>query len=301
MITSMKQIHILILLLAIATQSLFSKDIVFFEDKFDTKSYRFNLLSHNENYILLFGRSSSNLIEKHYKSGVYDKNSSYIRNNNEVQFQISFKTFLYKNFLNSGGNLFAAYTQNSYWQLYDRKHSSPFRETNYMPELFLEWSLNKNIAGAWLKKFRFSLIHQSNGQDVGKSRSWNKGELHFLFQNNNFKYGINLWQRWNEKSKQDLSLTDGDDNPSLTDKIGKQKLFIQYKINKKTSISLAHQNNIFHYNTNKGNTKLDIKFPSGNNNFNFFIRYFTGYGESLIDYDVKIQRASFGVIISDWI
>jgi phospholipase A1 len=277
-----------------------TEEIKFFEDKFDDTSYKFNLLSHNENYIFLFGKSSNGLIQKHYKNGIYDKSSDFTRKNNEVQFQISFKTFLYKNFLNSGGNLFVAYTQNSYWQLYDRKHSSPFRETNYAPELFLEWNMNKKFANSALKKVRFSLIHQSNGQDVGKSRSWNRGEIHLLFQNDNLKYGVNFWQRWNEKSKTNLSLTDGDDNPSLTDKIGKQKLFIQYKY-KKTSIALIHQNNIFHYDANQGNTKLDIKFPSGNNNFDFFVRYFTGYGESLIDYDIKIKRLSFGIIISDWI
>ena len=64
---------------------------------------------------------------------------------------------------------------------------------------------------------------------------------------------------------------------------------------------LSHQNDIFNYDTNKGNTKIDITFPSMNSNFDFFIRYFNGYGESLIDYNIKLERVSFGIMIADWI
>jgi phospholipase A1 len=55
------------------------------------------------------------------------------------------------------------------------------------------------------------------------------------------------------------------------------------------------------YDINKGNRKIDFSFPSPNKNFDFFVRYFNGYGESLVDYNIKIERISFGFLLADWI
>jgi phospholipase A1/A2 len=270
-----------------------------FDDKVDNQKYIFNMMGHNENFILLGGHSSTRLYEKVW-SDAYTSTNKYERNSNEAQFQISFKVPLYKNFLHSGGDLFTAYTQNSYWQVYDTEHSSPFRETNYQPELFVEWQNDKKLGDSKLIKTRFSLIHQSNGQDVGQSRSWNRSELSFLLQRNNFYYGVNIWDRWDEDRKTDANAIKGDDNPNLEDLVGKQKYFVKY-VGDKLDLTLSHQNDISGYDIHKGNTKIDISFPSINKNFDFFIRYFNGYGESLVDYDIKIKRIGFGILIADWI
>ncbi|MCK5295033.1 MAG: phospholipase A [Arcobacteraceae bacterium] len=278
-----------------------------FNDKFNKKELNFNIMGHYENYILMGGHSSNKLIEKHWVEGIEDTynpngtfNNGYERDTNEAQFQLSIKVPLYKNFLSSNGDLYTAYTQNSYWQVYDKKHSSPFRETNYMPELFVDWDMDKKLGSTRLKEFRLSFIHQSNGQDVGASRSWNRTELYFLLQKDNFYYGLHIWDRWDEDTKKDITKTEGDDNPDLEKYIGKQKYFVKYK-GESINLTLTHQNDITAYDINRGNTKLDCTFPSINNNFDFFIRYFNGYGESLIDYNVKIDRVSFGIMISDWI
>lgn len=272
-----------------------------FNDNVDKKKYAFNLMGHYENYMLLGGHTNNRLIEKSYNTnGSHDPSRDYERDTNEAQFQLSIKVPLYANFLGTGGDLFTAYTQNSYWQVFDTAHSSPFRETNYMPELFMEWNPDKKVGNSQLKKVRFALIHQSNGQDLGKSRSWNRTELHFLFQKENIFYGFNMWDRWNESPKSDPTQIEGDDNVGLEDYIGKQKYFVKYKTDY-ADLMLSHQNRILHYDINKGNTKLDLTIPSGNKNFDFFVRYFNGYGESLIDYDTKIQRVSFGIMIADWL
>ena len=292
-----------------------------FDDKVDKKKYQLNIMGHYENFILLGGYTNNKLTEVKYNkfepgvttdSNFIDQNRSYTRNSNEAQYQISIKIPLYKNFLATGGDLFTAYTQNSYWQVYDNDHSRPFRETNYMPELFLEWQPNKRYGESILRKIRFAIIHQSNGQDVGYSRSWNRTEVYFLFQKENWYYGLNAWHRWKEDKKPSLSdvtskddpnynlYINGDDNPELTNYIGNQRFFVRYN-SKYANITLAHQNRIENYDPNKGNIKLDIAFASINSNFDFFVRYFNGYGESLIDYNVKIERISFGILISDWI
>ncbi|MBI3873441.1 MAG: phospholipase A [Arcobacter sp.] len=268
-------------------------------DKIDTKKYTFNIMGHNETYFFVGGHSSTTLYEKVWSDATTSTNK-YERDKNEASFQFSFKVPLYQNFLHSNGDLFTAYTQNSYWQVYNTQYSSPFRETNYQPELFVEWQNDKKFGNSKLIKSRFSLIHQSNGQDVGQSRSWNRSELAFVFQNGNIYFGTNIWDRWNEDAKVDLNATTGDDNPNLEKFIGKQKYFVKYK-NDRLSLTLAHQNDILNYDRNYGNTKIDLSFPSVNKNFDFFIRYFSGYGESLVDYNIKINRVSFGILIADWI
>jgi len=272
-----------------------------FDDNVDKSKYKFNVMGHYENYMLLGSYTHDTLIEKHYNTdGTPNPDLDYERDTNEAQFQLSIKVPLYANFLGTNADLFSAYTQNSYWQVYDTEHSSPFRETNYMPELFLEWSPDKTFGDSTLKTVRFALIHQSNGQDLGKSRSWNRTEMFFLFKKQNLLYGFNVWDRWNEDQKTSTDETEGDDNPGLEEYVGNQKFFVKYKSDN-FNIMIAHQNDILKYDINKGNTKVDITFPSLNKNLDFFIRCFSGYGESLIDYNVKIRRVSFGIMIADWL
>lgn len=270
-----------------------------FDDKVDKSKYNFNIMGHYENYMLLGSYTPNKLYERNWA----DANTNtidYERDTNEAQFQISIKVPLYKKFLGTKSDLFAAYTQNSYWQVYDTEHSSPFRETNYMPELFLEWQPHQRFGDSKLIQSRFALIHQSNGQDVGKSRSWNRTEVFFLFNLDNIYYGLNVWNRWDEDRKTDANSTKGDDNVGLEKFVGTERYFVKYKTDN-VNITLSHQNQIFDYHVDRGNTKLDVSFPSINSNFDFFVRYFNGYGESLIDYNRHIKRVSFGILISDWI
>ena len=277
------------------------KDIKF-DDNVDKSKYKFNVMGHHANYMLFGSYSTTSLTEKSYIDAYNrDRSKEYTRDTNEAQFQLSIKVPLYANFLNTSADLFVAYTQNSYWQVYNTDHSSPFRETNYMPELFLEWHPQVSFGSNKLIKSRFSFIHQSNGQDVGKSRSWNRAEASFLFNNNKLYYGANIWFREKEELKLSATATKGDDNPNLEKYIGKQKYFLRYNFSNDIDITLAHQNQILHYDKNYGNTNLDIYFPSVNKNLKFYLKAFYGYGESLIDYDQKLNRVSFGILISDWL
>ena len=84
----------------------------------------------------------------------------------EMIFQISFKARLL------GSPLYFAYTQQSFWQAYNTDESSPFRESNYAPEIFWRFS-----PGDWWSKtmgLDLGFEHQSNGQPTAESRSWNR-------------------------------------------------------------------------------------------------------------------------------
>ena len=276
--------------------------LFFFVTIVEAKStkYNFNIISHNENYLFFGGYTNSILKEKYWNDdGKRNYEKDYNRDKNEAQFQISFKIPLRENLFNTKADFFFAYTQNSFWQIYDKSHSAPFRETNYMPEFFLRWNPDYKIGDSTLKQINLSLVHQSNGQDLGASRSWNRTQLHLVLENQNFTYGIDIWDRWDEDAKENYHDSRGDDNPNLEQYIGRHRLFMKYELDN-YGLSISHQNDIFDYHSSKGNTKFDITLPSFNKKFDFFIRYFNGYGESLIDYDVKVKRVSFGIIFTSW-
>ena len=83
----------------------------------------------------------------------------------EAVFQISAKHPLF------GSRFYFAYTQISFWQAYDDYNSAPFRETNYNPEIFYRMNPYEFKQGELGSDIGFE--HESNGQTVPKSRSWN--------------------------------------------------------------------------------------------------------------------------------
>ncbi|MGB3751996.1 MAG: phospholipase A, partial [Arcobacteraceae bacterium] len=239
---------------SLLTTALFAQD----PPPLPKEKYSFSIMSHHQNFLLFAGHTNNTLIEKQWHSnGTRDYEREYERKKNEIQFQLSIKLPLYNNIFDTGADFFAAYTQQSFWQIYDTDNSAPFRETNYSPEFFLEWQPDTQMGSSTLKHIRLSLIHQSNGQEIGPSRSWNRTEVSVLMQNNNISYGMTAWDRWQEDKKEDISQAEGDDNPDLEEFIGKQKVFISYE-NDDYKLSLTHQNNLFNYDINKGNTIVDF-------------------------------------------
>ena len=65
----------------------------------------------------------------------------------EAKYQISFKVPIWRDIADKKISLWFGYTQLSLWQLYNAKASSPFRETNYEPELVLAFETNNKIFG----------------------------------------------------------------------------------------------------------------------------------------------------------
>ncbi len=93
----------------------------------------------------------------------------------QVKFQFSIKYDLWPN--RSGHGVYFAYTQKSLWDLWSLSRSSPFRESNYNPEVFYTYrhvSANRSHPGCTLIAERAGLDHESNGEDGDRSRSWNR-------------------------------------------------------------------------------------------------------------------------------
>ena len=207
----------------------------------------------------------------------------------EAKFQISFKIRLLQNLVGNG-DLWAGYTQQNWWQLYNDDESAPFRETNYEPEIVMAWDNHWQIAGLTNTGITFGFNHQSNGRGELLSRSWNRIVAGATFEKQNFAARLRVWHRL-EESESD------DDNPNMEKFYGYGDLMMAYHWGNHEFAALI-RNNLRFDGGNKGALQLDWTFPL-NERFNWYVQYFYGYGESLIDYDVKSSRIGIGFAMNN--
>jgi phospholipase A1 len=224
----------------------------------------------------------------------YDFDKRDGRKQSETKFQLSFKKPLAKNFLGLQETLYLGYTQTSWWQT--SQNSAPFRESNYRPEIFIEFPyLHEKTA---LKAYSIGLLHESNGRDGLSSRSWNRIYLKGIFQYNGLFITPRAWYRLPEDKKTNINDTHGDDNHDIHNYLGygDLKITLPYK---KSLFNLLIRNNLRFKSTNKGAYEFDWTFPIPwvNDLYGYFY-YFNGYGESLIDYDKKMEKVGFGFSIT---
>lgn len=225
---------------------------------------------------------------------------------NQIKHQLSFKYNLIYPF-NTG--LYFGYTQTSLWKMYDR--SAPFVDTNYNPEFFYEFINGNNI----FNNIDFEYIsfklgffeHKSNGRYKPESKSLNRSYIQL-----NLTTGLNLielggnckiWYYYT--SDKELYQYSG---------IGEGSLFIQLH-NKGNYLD----EEIIYIRGGIGGSYLGkqdrdkIKFGYSGKNWiesgisirlisiriqpYFFINYFHGYNEFMLNYTEKTENAiRFGVL-----
>ena len=244
-------------------------------------------------------KSVEQLITKDF--GIYPYKKNYIlpatytfddiddRHNFETAFQISIEKPLSENLLGLDENISVGYTQKSYWQT--TKHSAPFRETNYEPEVFIQVPVKEN---EYFKAIKASFMHSSNGKKDDLSRSLNRIYLEGYFQLSNLFITPRVWYRIPEDTKDD-------DNADIEDYYGNGELTFVY-VDKKHTFELMIRNNLEFDSVNRGAVQLDWTFPlpnviSSKNTFGL-LQVFSGYGNSLIDYDQEIHKIGLGIAFS---
>lgn len=209
-------------------------------------------------------------------------------NSTEVKFQISFKTKAVQSFLFGKGDIWVGYTQVAHWQVYNKKLSRPFRELNYQPEIIATYPLDFKFLGFQARMVSIGFNHQSNGRQDPISRSWNRIMFQIAMERDHFQVYLNPW----------LRLKDGeDDNPEITDYIGNAEATAIYKKNGHSIIAVA--TNSLSFKDNRGSLQLNYLYPI-KNNLRVHLQFFTGFGESLIDYNHYQTTASFGISFVDW-
>lgn len=218
-------------------------------------------------------------------------------NKAEMKFQLSVKTVVAQDLFNGRGALFFAYTNQSWWQAYSRRFSSPFRETNHEPEVFLTYLNNWRILGFDNRLLRVGLSHQSNGRSGTLSRSWNRLYADIVLERGPLVLSIKPWYRIPEDEKQGLNDPTGDDNPDIDEYLGYGELRFLYK-RKRHTLSGMFRHNLRR--EGHGAVEINYSFPFSPK-IRGYAQIFNGYGESLIDYNAPITRIGVGVALTDWL
>lgn len=209
----------------------------------------------------------------------------------EAKFQLSLKTKAVENIVGNNGDLWLGYTQSSRWQVYNSQESRPFRETNYEPEASLIFRTNYDVLGLNWRMLGMTLNHQSNGRSDPWSRSWNRVMLNLGFDKGNFAMVVRPWYRISEESSDD-------NNPHIEDYIGRGDVTAFYRW-KGHDFNLMLRHSLKGGDDNRGAAKLDWTFPISGN-LRGHMNLFTGFGESLIDYNHRATYLGFGVSLLDW-
>ncbi len=224
---------------------------------------------------------------------------------NEGRIQLSVRTKVGQGFLpvsNFGGrdSLWFGYTQQSYWQLFSGSISRPFRTTDHEPEIMYIVPIPTDLPGGWRLRYAgASFNHQSNGQSLPLSRSWNRAILMAgMEKGERFTVTARLWNR----------IADGDeidDNPEIDQLIGRGEVTGGWQVNKDNTLLLT----LRHSMTSPANGSYRLEWlqtlgeanrngsPSG---LRMHVQLFNGYGDSLVDYNRGRTVLSIGLSLVDW-
>ncbi len=247
----------------------------------------FVITPHRPNYLLPVSYNARPNDEVYQSAGVLEDGLD----RTELKYQVSFKTKVWPNLFSRRGDLWVAYTQQSFWQAYNHDDSSPFRETNYEPEVIYAYNTDYDLFGLRGRVFTLGLNHMSNGRSDPLSRSWNRVIAGAVFDNGDLAVNAKLWWRLPESDEDD-------DNPGITDYYGNGEVWTFYKDGPHT-YGLMLRSNFDVSDDLRGAVQLDYSHPLWGG-MKGYVQLFHGYGDGLVDYDHVSTRASLGLMLTDW-
>lgn len=117
-------------------------------------------------------------------------------------------------------------------------------------------------------------------------------DAEFDLNRGNFVLSLKPWWRIPEPA-------DSDNNPDIEKYMGYGELRARYKFGSQVA-SVLWRNNFRSGGSNKGAVEVGLSGPLVRQ-LRWYIQYFDGYGESLIDYNHADQRAGAGVLFGEWL
>ena len=202
----------------------------------------------------------------------------------EFKGQMSFLFVLWHNMFRSSISVNMSYTQLSYWQFYAK--SQFFRETDYEPALFISRPFGENWLGF------FGVVHQSNGRGGDLERSWNRVFVTAITSGDNWLLAVQPWVLIFQKDSSDLH------NPDIARYLGYGRTIFAVK-QWQQELSFIIEN-AAESGFKRGAITVGYSFPIYGK-LRFYTQFFTGYGQSLIEYNHYTNAVGVGIAFNDWI
>jgi phospholipase A1 len=251
------------------------------------KQGTFKLISYKPIYVTAGRWSDNPNTLPQSENPEYSSTEAIEYNNFEAKFQLSLKTKVVQSLLGKV-DIWVGYTQKAHWQIYNTEISRAFRELNYEPELMLNVPVDVKLGGLRLKMVGVTYNHQSNGRDLPRSRSWNRVIFNVALESKNLQLYLSPWIRLSD---------DDDENPLITSYIGNGRITAIYQLKKHTFYTIC--TNTFTLKDNRGSLEFNYLYPI-NRDLNIQAQFFTGYGETLIDYNHYQTTFGIGVSFVNW-
>jgi len=215
----------------------------------------------------------------------------------QLKFQLSLKYEIMQE-----RNFFFGYTQKSFWSV--QKQSEPFKETNFAPELFYLKVWEGQSPDVLLKSIQGGAVHESSGEGGEGSRGWNRFYIEPTFLFNRVAVAPKLWF----PIPPGASNKGAADNRDIYEYYGYGELSVVYR-----SPDLGQHSVLYRRGRDSERYGLqyqvDMKVGEIGCLFHdreeacdddpwgpkLFIQWWSGYGESLKNYNVKTRSVVIGI------
>ncbi len=206
------------------------------------------------------------------------------KHNTNIKFQISIAQRLTNATLPWGTYMYLFYSQKCFWNVLE--NSMPMTDLNFTPGIGLTKPIF--VKNRYVGKVSLIVEHESNGRDSIWSRSWNKVSLAAnVIIDPNLSVAGKVW----------IPIVDGENNRDILKYCGIYQVSVQAMSNNRKfsgALTLVKRKGWnFNYNTI---LELAYRFSRKSNQY-FFLQYYNGYGEGLLDYKVWKSQVRVGIVI----
>jgi phospholipase A1 len=203
----------------------------------------------------------------------------------EFKAQLSFKWPIWQHVLGTNMNLGLNYTQLFFWQLYT--NSPYFRETNYQPAVTLSSNFHQN----WMAIF--GLVHESNGRGGSMERSWNRIYVDLGVSGTDWYFSVKPWMPVFKAQSSDHH------NPDITRYLGHGRWLLAVQT-RYGQVAFTERNGL-ESGFKRGAYELTYSHPIPRTKMRVYLQAFSGYGQSLIEYNHRTNAVGVVIAFNDWI